>query len=267
VGRRDSKLIDQIEQGALDSKVPLADTLRKCVALGGQTKSAELRDWASRELNGYGRDDELPEWRTVPAQILMDFTNARFHVKGRQISVWDLPEFARDNVKEEVSFRGGVGELEAVIRQADEGTVRIGLPGGSDLVAYMNLMNDTPYQSIERIYYAIGTASVHGILDRVRTLLTALVAEMRHGMPDDAAVPSEEVATNAAHYVITGKRNKVIINNAQSGGEGTSGIGPESEREPESPRWKRWARFGSGLVGIATVLALVVAWLQYKATP
>jgi hypothetical protein len=47
-------LLSQIEEGALDSRVPLVDVLRKCVALGGQAGSAELRDWARRELDGYG---------------------------------------------------------------------------------------------------------------------------------------------------------------------------------------------------------------------
>jgi hypothetical protein len=45
--------MDEIERGALDNQRSLADTLRRCVLLGGKARSAELRAWASRELTGY----------------------------------------------------------------------------------------------------------------------------------------------------------------------------------------------------------------------
>lgn len=63
VTRADKGLLAQDEDGALDSSTSLADTLRKCIALGGQAGSEELRDWARRELDGYKVEDELPEYR------------------------------------------------------------------------------------------------------------------------------------------------------------------------------------------------------------
>jgi hypothetical protein len=59
VSRRDETLIGEIERDLLDGKA-LAD-LRKCIVLGGRSGSVELRDWASRQLRGYGPDDELPD--------------------------------------------------------------------------------------------------------------------------------------------------------------------------------------------------------------
>lgn len=46
-------LLDQIERDVLDENVSVATALRKCVALGGRSGSAALRDWATRELEGY----------------------------------------------------------------------------------------------------------------------------------------------------------------------------------------------------------------------
>ena len=48
---------------------PLAETLRKCIVLGGRAGSTELRDWASKELRGYYGDSALPQYRQVPAII------------------------------------------------------------------------------------------------------------------------------------------------------------------------------------------------------
>jgi hypothetical protein len=50
MGRRDSDLIADIEQDALDEGASIAGALRKCVVLGGKSGSTKLRDWATREL-------------------------------------------------------------------------------------------------------------------------------------------------------------------------------------------------------------------------
>jgi hypothetical protein len=269
MGRRESKLIDEIERGALDSSVSLADTLRKCVALGGQARSAELRDWASRELNGYSPEDELPEWRKVFAPLRIDGIKGNLQFSNQTISRWALPEFARDDLTEEVVMFQGVGALEAMISNADENVVKLGPHMGAELVAYMNHANDAPFQRIERIYWGVSVTAIHGVLDRIRTSLTALVAELRDQMPDDADKPSPEAASQAVQFIVTGRRNRVVINNAQSSGGATSSIGqgqePEQEPEPEPAGWKRWARL-SGIIGlIVAVVGSVAGVLQYLA--
>lgn len=65
-------LLDEIEQDAVNDSVPVATALRKCVALGGRSGSEALRDWATRELEGYYGDVELPRYRVIPAQIQID---------------------------------------------------------------------------------------------------------------------------------------------------------------------------------------------------
>lgn len=74
----------EIESGALDSDADLPKLLRTCIALGGSIGTADLRDWASRELKGYGPDDDLPEYRRIPAPLMLDgFTGS-----GRVTGIW-----------------------------------------------------------------------------------------------------------------------------------------------------------------------------------
>lgn len=65
-------LVEQIEEDALDSKKSVADALRKCIALGGRAGSEELRSWASQELQGYQKRDDVPEYRIIAAPIVID---------------------------------------------------------------------------------------------------------------------------------------------------------------------------------------------------
>ena len=81
--------------------------LRKVIALGGQAGSAELRDWATRELRGYGADDEIPEYRKVGAPLQIDGSNIRFAIRGQTISSWHMPEIARDTITTDVTLPMG----------------------------------------------------------------------------------------------------------------------------------------------------------------
>ena len=53
VSRQDGNLLSEVQRDAFDAKTPLANTLRKLVALGGVAGSTELREWASLELTAW----------------------------------------------------------------------------------------------------------------------------------------------------------------------------------------------------------------------
>src|SRR4051812_28477048 len=113
VAQREDTLIAQIEQEALDDRASLAGALRKCVVLGGKSGSEALRDWATRELKGYYGQDDLPEYRDVPAQIQIDGALTNGLVTGQPIARSELPDFVQEKVQERVEFRDGAGAIEA----------------------------------------------------------------------------------------------------------------------------------------------------------
>jgi hypothetical protein len=109
VNKRSQRLLGEIEAGALDQKTPISGLLRKVIALGGQAGSAELRDWATRELRGYGPDDELPPYRKIGAPLQLDMSNMRYVLTGQTISPWELPEVAHDKITNDLDLRYGIG--------------------------------------------------------------------------------------------------------------------------------------------------------------
>jgi hypothetical protein len=64
-----------------DDDVPIATALRKCVVLGGRSGSEELRDWATRGLQGYYGQDDLPEYRVITAPLTVDGFAGNVHVQ------------------------------------------------------------------------------------------------------------------------------------------------------------------------------------------
>jgi len=257
-------LLAEIESDVLSDR-PLADALRKCVVLGGQAGSVPLREWATKELRGYGAGENLPEYRTVPASIRIDAFTGNAIVTGQPISPSMLPEFVRDEVKERFTFSTGIGEIEAAIRQAQEGDrgLMMSLPMALDIARFMDHASDNPFQQITALYWSISSVHLCDIVDQVRTTLAELVAEMRAGMPQNQDVPSGELVTQAVNVAVHGHKSRVTVTSASASGSSSALVGPGPSAD--TPFWTRWRKIGAFLVGLATVAASVVAVLRWVA--
>lgn len=259
--RRAETLIEQIEQDALDDSVPLATALRKCIALGGKSDSEKLRDWATRELQGYqGVDqDDLPSFRIVAAPLMMDAVTPRAQVTGQPFSPSTLPEGIREHIKEEVPLRDGVGQIEGMLKQPH---IKLSPPGASNIVLLMNHELAGSGQQILSIYWAIAHSALQGVLDQIRTALVQLVAELRANMPAADALPSAAAADEAVNVVVTGKRSRVHVTSAQAQGGSTATA--SADTQPEEPGfWTGSRRIGAFIVGAVTVAAGIVAILEF----
>jgi len=259
-------LLDQIERDVLDDTTSLAGALRKCLTLGGQSRSEELRDWATLELQGY-KDLEttpLPDYRVVPAQLTIDGSSPNAIIKGQAISPSVLPDFVQERITNRVEFRQGVGEIEALIAQAEhkEGVIRIGVPMGSEIARYMNVDLQSEYSSIERIYWVVVPAAVRGVTDQVRTVLTQLVAEIRAAMPRHESLPSSDAVHQAIQVAVHGKRARVNVTSAQATGDASASIEATRVDAHESEFWTRGRRIGAFIVGLAGVAGAVFAAIQ-----
>lgn len=250
--RRD--LLTQIERGAHDTSSDLPSLLRRCITLGGATGSESLREWASRELMGYGNDDELPNYRTAAAPLVLDAHVPGGVIKRQQVPYALIPDFARDHLGDDLEFRqpiSEIGEMVASARRRGETTVKLGVPLGAGVVALMNdeLQKNGPGQTIERIYWDVSLIPLTRILDGVRTRLVALIAEMRAGTPAGTSIPSREVAEQAVGIVIHGKGHRIVIQQDSPGASAAMS-------EPSESRARQIAFW---IIAVATVVAAVAA--------
>jgi hypothetical protein len=260
MGQPHDPLIVQIERDALDGKASLASALRKCVTLGGKSRSEELRDWAMRELKGYPRIDELPEYRIIAAPLRLDGFSGNYKITGEELPPMALPDFAREHISNELPLTQGVGELENLAKQPE---IRLAPPGASDLALYMNTQGNTgPYGHINSIYWQVSPSAINGVLDQIRTSLTQLVAELRATMPADEAIPSADEANQAVNVVVSGKRSKVQVTTAQTSGEGARADARAEESADEPGFWTLWRKIGAFAVGVATIAGTAFAAIE-----
>lgn len=259
----DGGLLDEIEDGAIKGKA-LARTLRQVLALGGRAGSADLRDWAAKELKGYSADDDLPEYRHFMAPLCIDGATSRGLVRAQRISPRELPSFARDAIAESLDLRFGVGEIEALIRSTEaqgEPAVMLAPPGAGELVLLWNHERQDPTQQVMAVYWNVPLASLHAVLDQVRTLLTELVAELRAGTPGSQRLPTPEATQQAVSVVLLGKNPRVQLVHQVSGGD-SNALAPGSDPEP---RWWSAGRAAwAGALGVATLAGTYFAYLAVR---
>jgi len=207
------RLLDDIQQDALNDEVPINSVLRKCVALGGQSGSGALQTWASKELKGYAPADGLPDYRLIPAFICMDYTVPTATIKGEQISVLQLPKAVHDNIIEEVAVQVSLTEIVEAANAAiaDGEAVKISLPFSSAIIPLMNAeyvaAHPGALRKVNAVYWAVNAASFLAIPDVVRTTAVELVAKLRPLAKSGSSKNLSKVVDNAVNIVLNGDGN------------------------------------------------------------
>jgi hypothetical protein len=98
--RKREGLLGQIEAGVLDNTVPISSLLQNCILLGGQAGSEKMRDWAGQELHGYTESDSVPDYRHVPAALMIIVTNgAGYNGRTQRITDSVFPKPIRDRFR------------------------------------------------------------------------------------------------------------------------------------------------------------------------
>ena len=148
--------------------------------MGGLRRSSQLRDWATRELEGYPRRDSVPAYRVVSAPMVWDVAVPFRGVTKQPVNVWELPDFVREHINETVHLNQAIDELEALAAESEERSqpIRLGVIGGDLYLDLWNRNNRSGQQGLQ-MYYVIDPAVIRGVLGRVRTTLTQFVAELR----------------------------------------------------------------------------------------
>ena len=158
-------LLAQIEAGVFDDTVPLSSLLQKCIVLGGQVGSEKMRDWARRELNGYAGAETVPDYRHIPAAVMVVITNrVGYNRITQRIDDSAFPDQIRDIIREKVDLEdailgAGIGELEALASQ-DTDEHRL-IPSWASFIAdTLNQFNMAPNSRVAEVYWSVSNASI-----------------------------------------------------------------------------------------------------------
>ncbi len=185
-------LFRRIQDQALDSSVPLADTLRLCIAAGARLGAPELTAWARAELNGYSGEAELPEYRVINAPLLMNYVSGYTQVTGQRVTSSSVPDWFRDKM-EIVRLRDPLNTLEKLAAsEGGEGSLSMTDSVGGGLIAMVQSQVSDGFTGVTAVYWSVAKSTVGSVVDQVRTKLVEMVAAF------DATISTPGADTTAA---------------------------------------------------------------------
>jgi hypothetical protein len=62
-------VVVELQHEALNGSIPISDLLRKALVVARKLSLAEFQSWIELELNGYGAETKIPEYRKVHGQV------------------------------------------------------------------------------------------------------------------------------------------------------------------------------------------------------
>lgn len=178
-------IVHQLQQLAADQSSDLATVLRKGLIVASKLGLVDLRAWILRELNGYGRKDDVPDYRHIKTRIAYDGPRGEvaIHFKNAEQS----REFSR------YEMRLSIAQLTHLLKSGEGQGPDLGVSMPPELASFLveqagndGLLN--PVMRFNRSY-------VENILDRVRTSLLEWALELEKAgiVGSDITFSSEEV--------------------------------------------------------------------------
>ena len=120
------KLIGEIIEILSSDNGKLSDALIKTKVLLHQIGHKELVPWVNNELNGYPDRDTVPEYRILPAQVLVNATNMAYQITAHPIPLGHLEQKHRDAI-ETAKMDQSLAVLEQ-FAEKDEGHLQAHIP-------------------------------------------------------------------------------------------------------------------------------------------
>jgi hypothetical protein len=205
--------LDQIESAISEGNLPQA--LRLCVQFGGGLGSADLQKWALKELQGYDGNEKLPQFRRVRATIAINGVIGNRLIKGQHLMHDQLPDEPRGMSWDYAPVGQGVDELQAYVDSMTEHHIaELILPDCPEVRTWLGKNREDPSQTVTQVYWAVGKATLVGVLASIEITLIALIAEVRSRIGSDTSIPGPGVVDESFNLVVEGHGNRVTVQQA-----------------------------------------------------
>ena len=199
-------LLNEIIEALSSQSGSLTDALLKTKVLLHKIGHQELVEWVNNELSGYPDEDNIPEYRILPAQVLVNASNMAYQVTSHPIPLEHLTEEQRESL-ETARMHQSLAVLEKLVEKAD-GHLQASIPMEANGLLGRGLANG---YKIQRAWCEIGQASVAQIFVQVRSRLLDFVLGLQDKLGAD--VSEQEIRQRADSFDASSLFNNAIFGN------------------------------------------------------
>ncbi|MFF0837652.1 MULTISPECIES: hypothetical protein [unclassified Streptomyces] len=113
----------------------------------------------------------IPDYRRFSAPLVMDGLAGRFQFREQPVSMFVLPDFARESLGDVLRLGQGVGQLESLIARQPGQTLQLAPAMAAEVAVFMSQNSS---RQVLRLYWAVHPSAMEGVLDQVCTQLVQL---------------------------------------------------------------------------------------------
>ncbi len=196
-------LLDEIVKAITETDEKTSSILRKCLVLSYKLRNDALKSWASKELNGYDREDpDLPEYRRIVAPAKGMFIGAFRAIDSQPIPSAMLKEEHRHFAETALLTQP------LVAYESADPTKSAQIPWSANLVGLYQSTFFEGDMALNRAWQDIPGPSLAGVVDTVRTRMLTFVLELQEQVVGEdvevEALPRSTVQTLVQMTVIGG---------------------------------------------------------------
>ena len=199
-------LLNEIIDALSSQNGSLTDALLKTKVLLHKIGHQELVEWVNNELNGYPDGGNIPEYRILPAQVLVNASNMAYQVISHPIPLGHLSREQRESL-ETARMNQSLAVLEKLVEKAD-GHLQASIPMEANGLLGRGLANG---YKIQRAWCEISQASVAQIFVQVRSRLLDFVLGLQDKLGAD--VSEQEIRQRADSFDASNLFNNAIFGN------------------------------------------------------
>ncbi len=184
------KLISEIIDILSSEKPNLTNALIKTKVLLYKIGQKELVGWVNNELNGYQNGEDIPPYRVLPSQVLVNASNMAYQVNSHPIPLGHLEEDLRRSL-ETSELRQSLAVLEEF---ADSESDSLERPLPMEWLPLLNQGLSNNYQ-IQKAWCQISVTGIIQTLTEVRSRLLDFLLELSGEFGEE--MTDEEVKSRA----------------------------------------------------------------------
>jgi hypothetical protein len=200
------RLLDEIVDLAVEDSASLPVLLRKCLVLAHRLKNERLKGWAGKELDGYAKDDALPDYRQTNVISKGVFLGPGDKwIKDQPIPTMVL-NAEHQAIVEHAEFRAPIAAFQLGSKDRNpKGGWRQEWP--PNLVA-MYQGKFYHHYTLDRAWMEVPNSFIAALLDTVRNRILKLALELQEelGSVDDdpATLPAEQIESAVVNIIYGG---------------------------------------------------------------
>ena len=173
------KLLDVLIELLSTKDGSLTDALLKTKVLLHKIGHQELIGWVNSELNGYPDKEDLPQYRILPAQVLVNASNMAYRVTSHPVPLGHLTKKMR-NAYETARMDQSLAVLEQLASK-EGGSLRAPIP--MEVNGLIGEGLDNGYQ-VEQAWCNIQQSALASIFVQVRSRLLDFILELKDEFGD-----------------------------------------------------------------------------------